>query len=66
VCRNLAKRFAGSTVLFITHRLTTLTGTDRILYMEKGQIIEDGTHAELLSRKGSYAALWHQQMGTKD
>ena len=66
VCRNLAKRFAGSTVLFITHRLTTLTGTDRILYMEKGQIIEDGTHAELLSRKGSYAALWHQQMGTKN
>jgi ATP-binding cassette subfamily B protein len=66
VCRNLAKRFAGSTVLFITHRLTTLTGTDRILYMEKGQIIEDGTHAELLSLKGSYAALWHQQMGTKN
>ena len=63
VCRNLAERFAGSTVLFITHRLTTLTGTDRILYMERGHIIEDGSHAELLARRGSYAALWQQQMG---
>jgi HlyB family type I secretion system ABC transporter len=66
VCRNLAKRFAGSTVLFITHRLTTLTGTDRILYMEKGHIIEDGNHAELIARRGSYAALWQQQMGKTD
>ena len=64
VYRNLVQRFSGSTMVFITHRLTTLTDTDRILYMESGQIIEDGHHAELLNRKGSYAALWQQQIGS--
>ncbi len=63
VCRNLARRFAGSTVLFITHRLTTLQEADRILFMDKGRIIEDGSHSELLAQRGAYATLYNQQVG---
>jgi len=63
VFSNLRERFAGRTVLFITHRLTTLGDADRILFMEKGQIIEDGRHEELLRAGGSYATLYMQQVG---
>ena len=63
VCRNLARRFSHCTVLFITHRLTTLNNADRILFMDRGRIIEDGTHHELMLRKGSYATLYEQQVG---
>ncbi|MFO0075506.1 MAG: ABC transporter transmembrane domain-containing protein [Cyanobacteriota bacterium] len=63
VFSNLRNRFQGRTVLFITHRLTTLGDADRILFMEKGQIIEDGRHEELLRAGGSYATLYLQQVG---
>lgn len=63
VCRNLSQRFQHCTVLFITHRLTTLVAADRILYMEKGRIIEDGSHHDLLRRGGAYATLYAQQVG---
>ncbi len=62
ICRNLVQRFRGTTVLYITHRLTTLQGADRILYMEKGHIIEDGTHADLCRMGGAYATLFQQQV----
>lgn len=61
VCHNLSRTFAASTVLFITHRLTTLTSADRILFMDKGKIIEDGTHEQLLRAGGAYATLYAQQ-----
>ena len=61
VCTNLAHRFSDNTVLFITHRLTTLVNADRILCMDKGRIIEDGTHTELMQRGGAYATLFAQQ-----
>ena len=61
VCNNLAETFRDSTVLFITHRLTTLVSADRILYMDKGKIIEDGTHEQLLRAGGAYATLYAQQ-----
>ena len=63
VCRNLARRYSHCTVLFITHRLTTLSNADRILFMDRGRIIEDGTHQDLMLRKGSYATLYEQQVG---
>lgn len=62
VCRNLASRFSSATVLFITHRLTTLRNADRILFMEKGRIREDGNHNQLMALSGAYATLYNQQV----
>jgi ATP-binding cassette subfamily B protein len=50
-------------VIAIAHRLSTITGMDRILYLEHGQVLEEGSHAELLRRDGRYAALWRRQVG---
>ncbi|WP_407496247.1 ABCB family ABC transporter ATP-binding protein/permease [Pseudooceanicola sp. MF1-13] len=51
----------GRTVLTIAHRLSTIADADRILVLEAGQIVEDGTHAELLEKHGRYAGLWARQ-----
>ncbi|MEY9212477.1 ABC transporter ATP-binding protein [Thermobifida halotolerans] len=51
----------GRTVLVVAHRLTTVTGADLIAVMDRGRIVETGTHAELLERNGRYAALWRAQ-----
>lgn len=48
----------GKTVLVIAHRLSTITNADRILYVNKGVIAEQGTHEQLLALKGEYARMW--------
>jgi len=53
----------GRTVIAIAHRLSTLRAMDRIIVMDKGSIVEDGTHEELLARGGLYATLWNHQAG---
>jgi ATP-binding cassette subfamily B multidrug efflux pump len=53
----------GRTVMAIAHRLSTIQHMDRLLVMRDGQIIEDGSHADLLSRGGYYASLWARQAG---
>lgn len=53
----------GKTVIAIAHRLSTLREMDRIIVLEKGTIIEDGSHQSLVKRKGLYARLWEHQAG---
>jgi ATP-binding cassette subfamily B protein len=53
----------GKTTIVIAHRLSTLLHMDRILVFDQGKIVEDGTHAELLARKGLYKTLWDAQVG---
>jgi ATP-binding cassette subfamily B protein len=51
----------GHTTLVIAHRLSTIMDADRILVMERGRIVESGTHRELLARRGAYAQMWALQ-----
>jgi ATP-binding cassette subfamily B multidrug efflux pump len=53
----------GKTVIAIAHRLSTIAALDRLIIMDKGRIVEEGTHAELLKRGGIYAQLWNRQSG---
>ncbi|MFB9175010.1 ABC transporter ATP-binding protein [Roseibium salinum] len=53
----------GKTVIAIAHRLSTIAAMDRLIVMDKGRIIEEGSHQELLDRKGLYAQLWQHQSG---
>lgn len=63
VTKNLAEEFKDSTVFFITHRLTSLRNADKILVMEKGVLVEEGSHQELLELKGRYYSLYIRQGG---
>ena len=53
----------GKTVFYISHRLSTTRDADRIIMLERGRIIEEGTHTELLARNGKYAEMWNAQAG---
>jgi ATP-binding cassette subfamily B protein len=59
----LADVMEGKTVIAIAHRLSTLAAMDRIIVLDDGQIVEDGTHDDLLSRGGLYARYWNRQSG---
>jgi len=61
VCANLREHLQRRTVFFITHRLGTIRHADRILLMYQGRIVEQGSHAELMAKKGRYYALYCQQ-----
>ncbi|MBO9407245.1 ABC transporter ATP-binding protein [Shimia sp. R9_1] len=54
---------AGKTVIAIAHRLSTIAEMDRILVMDQGRIVEQGSHAELLAQNGLYAGFWARQSG---
>jgi len=61
VCRNLIEFCRGRTVLFISHRLKVLQGADKIVVMHQGMLEEEGTHGELMARRGRYYCLYQQQ-----
>ncbi len=61
VCVNLASAFEGKTVFFITHRLSTIRSADVIVMMDKGLVVEQGTHNDLMALKGRYYCLYQQQ-----
>jgi ATP-binding cassette subfamily B protein len=62
--RSLDRLSAGRTTFVIAHRLSTVVDADEILVLEDGQVIERGSHDELLGRDGKYASLWHAQTGS--
>ncbi len=61
--QTLHKMMEGKTVIAIAHRLSTIAQMDRIIVMEQGRVIEDGTHDSLLAEGGKYAQFWARQSG---
>ncbi|WP_132561905.1 ABC transporter ATP-binding protein [Rhizobium sullae] len=60
---NLSRIMEGKTVLAIAHRLSTIAALDRLIVVDRGRIIEEGTHESLVGRGGLYAELWARQSG---
>ena len=60
---NLFRLMEGKTVIAIAHRLSTIAALDRLIVLDKGRIVEDGSHASLIAKGGIYANLWERQSG---
>jgi ATP-binding cassette subfamily B multidrug efflux pump len=60
---SLSTLMRGKTVIAIAHRLSTIAQMDRLIVLDRGRIVEEGTHESLLRDNGHYAALWRRQSG---
>ena len=60
---NLIELMRGKTVIAIAHRLSTIAALDRLIVIDEGKIIEEGTHTALIAKHGLYAQLWAHQSG---
>jgi ATP-binding cassette subfamily B multidrug efflux pump len=60
---SLYELMEGKTVVAIAHRLSTIAAMDRLIVLDKGRIVEQGSHRELLQQNGLYARLWAHQSG---
>lgn len=63
ITESLNEMMSGKTVIAIAHRLSTIAELDRLVVMDNGKIVEQGSHAELLAKNGVYARLWARQSG---
>jgi ATP-binding cassette subfamily B multidrug efflux pump len=61
--QSLYQLMEGKTVIAIAHRLSTIAAMDRLIVIDKGKIIEEGSHTDLIKKKGLYARLWRHQSG---
>jgi len=62
IMENLDQFFKGKTVVVVAHRLSTVKNADQIVVLEKGKLVEKGTHAELTKKKGAYYELVRNQL----
>ena len=63
IAENLYKLMEGKTVIAVAHRLSTIAALDRLIVLDQGRIVEEGSHAALLATGGIYAQLWNRQVG---
>jgi ATP-binding cassette subfamily B protein len=59
----LWRMMEGRTAIVVAHRLSTVAGMDRLVVLDRGRVVEEGSHVELLARGGGYAQLWQRQSG---
>jgi len=64
--RSIRDRFGKASVILISHRITTLSAADRIIVLDRGSIVEEGSHSQLIQAGGIYQKIYEAQSGSKE